>query len=113
MTRQELEQARPGPRLHRPAWPSACGLVDELGTLHDAIAEAKKAAGLKADEEVELLILPQPKSFFEQLFGDSSVSSEFDFLAPDLLKTVRQAKLWQRLLSEPTLLWMPYEVKVK
>ena len=32
----------------------ANGLIDELGTLADAITAAKKAAGLKADAEVEL-----------------------------------------------------------
>ena len=29
------------------------GLIDELGTLHDAIVAAEQAAGLKPDEEVE------------------------------------------------------------
>jgi len=44
------------------------GLVDELGTLHDAIAAAKQAAGLKPDEEVEIVRYPEEKSIFD-LFG--------------------------------------------
>ena len=42
------------------------GLVDELGTLDDAIAAAKKMAG-QEDKELELLILPQPRSIIEKL----------------------------------------------
>ena len=72
------------------------------------------AAGLKADEEVELLLLPQPKTFFEQLFGgDSSVSSDLDSALPEFLQPLRQAATWRRLLREKTLLWMPYRVQVR
>ncbi|MCC6125464.1 MAG: signal peptide peptidase SppA [Pirellulales bacterium] len=45
------------------------GLIDEIGTLHDAIAVAKQAAGLKADEEVEIVQYPEEKSIFEILGG--------------------------------------------
>src|SRR5208283_3404446 len=53
------------------------GLVDEVGTLSDAVAAAKKLAGLKPDADVEIEILPQPKSLFEQLFnGESAEMNE-------------------------------------
>ena len=45
------------------------GLVDRLGTLDDAVAEAKQLAGLPADEAVERLLLPEPRGLFEDLFG--------------------------------------------
>jgi protease-4 len=45
------------------------GLVDRLGTLEDAIDEARKLAGLKADEPVERLLLPEPRGLFDDLFG--------------------------------------------
>ena len=61
------------------------GLIDQLGTLQDAIVLAKKAAGLKADAEVELLILPQPKSVFEQLFGDGAVAPDMESSMPDVV----------------------------
>jgi protease IV len=89
------------------------GLIDEIGTLKDAIAEAKKAAGLKPDADVDLLILPKPRSMFEQLFGDASISTELQSAMPEAFQLLRQAQLWRRLLSERTLLWMPYGVKVK
>lgn len=89
------------------------GLVDEIGTLQDALTEAKKAAGLKPDADVDLLILPKPRSVFEQLFGDASVVTEFESAMPEVFQTLRQAKLWRQLLGERVLLWMPYGVRVK
>ncbi|MFO0936458.1 MAG: signal peptide peptidase SppA [Gemmataceae bacterium] len=50
------------------------GLVDELGTLDDAIAGAKKLAGIDPKKEMEQLILPKPTSFLEKLMeGDASL----------------------------------------
>ncbi|MEI8376234.1 MAG: signal peptide peptidase SppA [Planctomycetota bacterium] len=90
------------------------GLIDEVGTLSDAITEAKKLAGLKPDADVEIEILPQPKSFFEQLFnGEGTGVNEFTAAMPDIVKTLRQAALWRQLLSEKVLLWMPYHVELK
>ena len=45
------------------------GLVDRLGTLDDAIDEAKALAGIKAGEEVDRLLLPEPRGLFDDLFG--------------------------------------------
>ncbi len=45
------------------------GLVDRLGTLDDAIDEAKRLAGLEADEDVERLLLPEPRGLFDDLFA--------------------------------------------
>jgi len=89
------------------------GLVDELGTLEDAVAAAKTAAGLKADAEVDLLILPERRSFFEQLFGDPSATTDLESLLPEFFKTLRQTKVLRQLLSERMLLWMPYEVQLR
>jgi protease IV len=88
------------------------GLVDQLGTLDDAIVAAKTAAGLKPDAEVDLLILPETKSFFEQLLGDPSATSDFDSLLPDGFRILLQAQTIRQLLSERILLWMPYGVQV-
>jgi protease-4 len=112
MPHSELEKRAQG-RVYTGRMAKNLGLVDETGTLHDAIAEAKKAAGLKPDEQVELLILPKPRSIFEQLFGGDSLSGELDAAAPELFKTLRQAKLWRRLFAEPTLLWMPYGMRLR
>jgi protease-4 len=112
MPHSELEKRAQG-RVYTGRMAKNLGLVDETGTLHDAIAEAKKAAGLKPDEQVELLILPKPRTIFEQLFGGDSLSGELDAAAPELFKTLRQAKLWRRLFAEPTLLWMPYGMRLR
>ena len=45
------------------------GLVDRLGTLDDAIDEAKQLAGIEDDEEVERVLLPEPRGLFDDLFG--------------------------------------------
>jgi protease-4 len=46
------------------------GLIDELGTLNDAIAAAKQAAGLKPDEDVEIVRYPEERSIFDLFSGD-------------------------------------------
>jgi protease-4 len=45
------------------------GLVDRLGTLDDAVAEAKQLAGIPAEEAVNRILLPEPRGLFEDLFG--------------------------------------------
>ncbi|MEN6457627.1 MAG: signal peptide peptidase SppA [Thermoguttaceae bacterium] len=108
----KLEEMAQG-RVYTGRMAKKLGLVDELGTLKDAIAAAKVAAGLKADAEVELLVLPEQKSFFERMFEDPSAESDFDSLLPELFQLVRQTRLLRQLLSERLLLWMPYTVRVK
>jgi protease-4 len=89
-------------------------LVDEIGTLSDAIDEAKKMAGLKPGADVEIEVLPEPKSFFEQLFdSDGGEASELTAGLPEVVKTLRQVALWRKLLGEKVLLWMPYHVELK
>jgi protease IV len=43
------------------------GLVDQLGGLQEAIAVAKQRAKIAADEEVELVVYPPRRSFYEVL----------------------------------------------
>lgn len=43
------------------------GLVDALGSLTDAIAEAKTMGGLAPDADVDYLVLPKPRSFLDAL----------------------------------------------
>ena len=64
------------------------GLVDELGTLRDALLAAKKAAGMGEDEKAELLVLPEPRNFLDELMAGpepkaaSSNGSTRSFPAP-------------------------------
>jgi len=113
MPYEKLEALAQG-RVYSGRMAQKLGLVDELGTLADAVAAAKKAAGLEADADVELMQLPEPKGFFEQLFGDPSAAADLDSLLPEgILSAIRQSNLLRQLLSERTLLWMPYGVELK
>lgn len=49
----------------------ANGLVDRLGTLDDAIDEARTLAGIDADEEVDQLLLPEPRGILDDLLASS------------------------------------------
>ena len=45
------------------------GLVDRLGTLDDAVDEARALAGIAEDEPLERLLLPEPRGLFDDLFA--------------------------------------------
>ena len=45
------------------------GLIDAVGDLEAAVAEAKKQAGIEADEKVTLVHYPQPSGLLAQLLG--------------------------------------------
>ncbi len=66
MTREQLE-ALAGGRVWTGRQAKANGLVDELGTLDDAVAYAKKEAGIDPKQDMELLMLPKATSFLDQL----------------------------------------------
>jgi protease-4 len=102
------------------------GLVDELGTLRDAMKAAKLAAGLKEDDKVEVLTLPKPRSVFDELFDPEGADANaraslvgreaartLEALSPAASVQLREAALWQQLLSERAVLMLPYRVQVK
>ena len=75
-------------------------------------------AGLAADEKTELLILPQPKSLFEQLFESdlairAAVGTEIESLSPELVSQLRQAERLGRLFREPAVLVLPYQARIR
>lgn len=50
------------------------GLIDELGTLDDAIAAAKSLAGIDPAKKLEILPLPKPQNFLDKLLeGDAKL----------------------------------------
>jgi protease-4 len=95
------------------------GLVDALGTLNDAIAEAKKLAGLESDAEVKLEILPEPTNFLESLFGDLdkeeevSIGKGLEPLAPELIEIARKAYRLRKVFEQPAALVMPFELEIR
>ena len=112
----ELEKLAGG-RVYSGARAKDLGLVDEVGTLRDAIAAAKSMAGLKESEKVELQILPKPKSFFEELFGMDD--EEATLRAPrlpvgeKLSRTLGEIETLERLFREPALTLMPYRIELR
>lgn len=118
MDRDDLEALAQG-RVYTGRMAAANGLIDGVGTLADAVIAAKKAAGLKADAEVEIQTLPEPKTFFEQLFEEpsaasrTSLQSQLGNLSPELLDALLRAEVYRRLSSEPVLTLMPCDVELK
>ena len=92
------------------------GLVDEVGTLRDALREAQKLAGLDDSETPPLLILPEQKSFFEQLLEGNSAQTPavqtpaVQALPPAIQQHLAELEVLQRLSSEPTLLLLPCRI---
>jgi protease-4 len=95
------------------------GLIDELGTLHDAVAEAKKLAGLDSSADVRIEVLPEPTNFFESLFGDldaekeTRISQGLNSVAPELVTIARRAARLRAVFDRPVAFMMPFELDIK
>jgi protease-4 len=95
------------------------GLVDELGTLHDAIAAAKQLAGIEKDDTVQIEVLPEPTNFFESLFGDLSkeeevrISRQLEGVAPEMVELARKAYRLRAIFEQPAALVMPFELEIR
>lgn len=96
------------------------GLVDALGSLDDAIADAKVMGGLAKDADVDYLILPKARSFLDSLMeGGSPLSSlsakELSILAsvPELGDHARMLEALLQLRAEPVWVMMPHGIRVR
>jgi protease-4 len=99
------------------------GLVDEVGTLRDALQAAKRMAGLDPDQKYELKILPEVKNPLEALLGASSDAekevraqtfiSGLLGVAPELRGPLRHALQFQQAMRDPVALTMPYWFEIK
>ncbi len=119
MTRDELVKLAGG-RVWTGRQALANGLVDEMGTLDDAVADAWKTAGMPADKEPELLILPKPRSLTDMLFGGGSEAQAMAFRQapllremPELTRKLRPVEALLRLRSERVWLLSPFSVEVR
>jgi hypothetical protein len=87
--------------------------------LHDAIIEAKKLAGLEADADVRIEVLPEPTNFFEALFGDLDAEKEvrigkgLDNMAPELMNIARRAARIRAVFDKPVTFMMPFELEIR
>ena len=123
MPKDKLEKLARG-RVYTGAAAIKIGLVDELGSLEDAIAYAKKQAGVGADEKLEKLVLPKAVSPLESLLGpldpnadgkmaDRAVRAFLRSISPELEENVQVLQLMQILARERTLAVMPFRLSVK
>jgi protease-4 len=117
MTRDELEKLARG-RIWTGRAAKENGLIDELGSLQDAVAGAWKMAGMKADKEPELLYLPKSKGFLDQLLDSSdtrmgAVERRLLKGLPGLAEKLRPAGALLQMKSEPVLAIVPFHIEVK
>jgi protease-4 len=117
MTRADLEKLAGG-RIWTGRQAKANGLVDELGTLDDAIAAAKQLAGVKGPEP-ELLILPKARNFLDMLMDSKfdtrlSVAGLQDLpLVGEVAKHLGFLQGMIQLRGEPVWTIVPFRVEVK
>jgi protease-4 len=119
MTREELVQLAGG-RIWTGRQAKENGLIDELGTMGDAIEAARKLAKLPEGKEPELLLLPKSKSFLDTLFeemGDTRApSTQLRSLlrgAPELQRKLRGLDGLFQLRGEPVWLTLPYHIEIE
>lgn len=113
MPRHKLEALAEG-RVFTGRMAAANGLVDALGTLADAVAYAKTAAGLKPDDKVELWILPKPRSILEQLLSDPAAAAPgAEEALPQVRELLGRAAVWSRLRTQRVLMLMPYCLRLR
>ncbi|MBY0230506.1 MAG: signal peptide peptidase SppA [Gemmataceae bacterium] len=111
MTREQLVKLAGG-RVWTGRQAKQNGLIDELGTLEDAIAAAAKLGGLPP--EPELIQMPKPKNFLDSLLGGGlGVNVDLKTVTPELAqKLAGVAPLWE-LRREPVWALVPWSISVK
>lgn len=85
------------------------GLIDEIGSLEDALAAAKKMAGIPDEEKLERLMLPKAVNPLESLLGpiDGSARVEIRKLLPVL------PDLTLLFGKERRLVLMPFKIRIQ
>lgn len=118
MTRDELLKLAGG-RVWTGRQAKANGLVDSLGTLDDAIAEAKKLASLDPKVEMEHLVLPKAQNFLDKLMeGDvdfpfGKMQAEAVKSIPGAEKALRMAAPLMSTRKDLIKAMLPYAVELK
>jgi protease-4 len=116
LTREKLESLAGG-RVWTGRQAKASGLVDELGTLSDAVAAARKMAGVPEGDELEVLELPRPRPLLDALL-DSGLGVELKAggllrESPELARKLRGIDGLLHLRGEPVWAVTPYRIDVR
>ena len=93
----------------------AVGLVDQLGTLADAIAHTRTLVGDDAGK-LELEDLPKAQSPLEMLLGQTAsdrqpIASLAAFVPDAMLPALRRLSVLKQIADEPALLILPFDVR--
>jgi len=108
-----------GGRIYTGRQALANGLIDELGTLHDAIDAAKELAGIDKDAKVTIERLPEPTNFFESLFGEMDAEKEVQLgaalepFAPEMVELAAKAYQLRTIFRQPAAVVMPFELRFR
>jgi protease-4 len=96
------------------------GLVDALGSLEDAIADAKVLGGLARDASVDYLILPKPPGVLDAFLDNDALlgslsGKQLAALAqlPELAEHARALEALLELRAEPVWVTMPHRIRVR
>lgn len=98
------------------------GLVDEFGGLDRAVEVAKQLANIPADKGVRRVILPYPRTFWQELLntGGADASAEvkqqravYAALPEDARRALRYLKLLDQMKSGQSMLLMPFDLRIK
>lgn len=119
MTREELVNLAGG-RIWTGRQAKENGLIDELGSLDDAIAAARKLTDLPADKEPELLLLPKSRGFLDTLIedklGGQVPAMQMRHLlrdVPELQRKLRSLDCLLQLRGEPVWMTLPYHIEME
>lgn len=102
------------------------GLVDELGGLDTALAIAKKEVGITDEDKVDIIVLPEQKTFFEQ-FMESMLDEEMSISETVSTQLAQRHRLfpmlklqWHRILTwltlfenEQVVTALPYDIIIR
>lgn len=112
MTREELVKLAGG-RVWTGRQAKTNRLVDELGTLDDAIAGAKQLAGIDPKTEMDLLQLPKGGSLLDKLL-EGDMPLPFGSLGvPGVRAALRTATPLLRTQKDPVKVMLPFAVEWK
>jgi protease-4 len=98
------------------------GLIDEFGGLEKAIEIAKGLANLPADKDVRRINFPEPRPFFESIFGGGASTETNDqkaqkaliqALPEEVRRTLRYASVLDQMKRGEAMMMMPFELEIK
>jgi len=88
------------------------GLVDTLGGFLDALAWTKQLCGIPATEEVCLMVLPEPKSFWEEFSAGLEMTLREHLFTSEELAFLNTISAFRAVETGGMLAYFPYQVEI-